>query len=758
MILDASIFSRAIKFLDVSELKKIQNKEGSEVVLGRLTSMTGSTLQYGGVKVRSVPDKFEDGKVVRVTKEINSVYSQVETPSGATFKNVMEELNKLGLFPVLFPVYLKGTVGGFIATNGSGFGSYRFGFVSYKKNVHSLENDLAYLMVAKYTELIETKDENYHAWSGIMQDDGSVTFYSPAFYSSLIPSGERASVDTWKLIKEIDDRASKTVKRGYVPLIVRSTMEKLPKVRSSINMEYSLGYVVNYNSPVKYGVLLGSIEETRVPEILSFLKENPDVYPWPALQEYDEVHKLIISKVKKAEIKVPKRLVKMRNEFEEGMRCVNCGACLDSCLSFRVTKNPLYSPPGRFGRMLNEANADYCFGCKECEDACPVGIPISSITETIPKYNEEFEKLFVETPKADADIKQLVADLETRYKNRPVFLLFAGCSTKYDPLGLKGFLGFLSSSNGNLPSGLSPRVSLMDGECCGFADYVSGNESEAKKYVDKIKVLKDQLGAQGVYFLCPEGLYVYNKLSGDKGVLAYDVVKDSVGEGEVHAGCWARKLGIEGKHSECAGIWTMTYKGKSFPINIKNYLTICPFSTWKFGTTSVYSKFIIKDENRQETSKSNFNDTDLLNVIIDSINRSLLAAADEIAGKVYFWKAGGSQYFVLISSSIAKKYFYKILFENITKNKEVKEATREIIVNKPLFDEKIKSISEIISHQDFSSVVTELQKKILQSQNLEYSMSDVVNSKEFVEALSKISKTIVSPTIISDALAEAAYL
>lgn len=756
MILDASIFSRAVKFLDANDLKKIQNKEEGEVVLGRLTSMAGSTLQYGGVKVRSAPDKFEDGKVVRVKKEINSVFSQVEVPSGAKFKNVVEELNKLGLFPVLFPVYLNGTVGGFIATNGSGFGSYRFGFVNYKKNVHSLENDLAYLTVAKYTEVIETKDENFYAWSGIIQDDGSLTFYSPAFYSSLIRS-DKSSVDTWKLVTEVNDKASRSVKRGYVPLIIRSTIEKVSKVRSSLNMEYNLGYVINYNSPMKYGVILGSIEESRVPEVFSFLKENPDVYPWPSLQDYNEVHKLIISKVKKAEIKVPKRLVRMRNEFEEAMRCVNCGACLDSCISFKVTKNPLYSPPGRFGRMLNETNADYCFGCKECEDACPVDIPISSITETLPKYNEEFEKLFVETPKANLDVKHLVSDLENKYKNRPVFLLFAGCSTKYDPLGLKGFLGFLSS-NGNLPSGLSPRVFLMDGECCGFADYISGNETEAKKYVEKIKVLKDQLGAQGVYFLCPEGLYVYNKLSGDKGVLAYDVVKGSVQDGEVHAGCWARKLGIEGKYSECAGIWTMTYKGKSFPINVKNYSTICPFSTWKFGTTSVYSKFIVKDMDRQEESKKTFNDTDLLNVIIDSINRSLLAAADEMAGKVYFWKSGGSQYFILISSSIAKKYFYKILFENVTKNKEVKDATREIIVNKPLFDEKIKSISEIISHQDFSSVVTELQKKILESPNLEYSMSDVVKSKEFVEALNKISMSIVSPTIISDALAEAAYI
>jgi hypothetical protein len=37
-------------------------------------------------------------------------------------------------------------------------------------------------------------------------------------------------------------------------------------------------------------------------------------------------------------------------------------------------------------------------------------------------------------------------------------------------------------------------------------------------------------------------------------------------------------------------------------------------------------------------------------------------------------------------------------------------------------------------------------------------MSDIVNSKEFADAINKITKSIVSPNIIMDAIAEAAYL
>jgi len=758
LILDASIFSRAVKFLDAADIKLITSKEEKEITIGRLTSLDGKLIPYENVKVRNAPQRFPEGKVMRIEKEINSVYSQISVPAGATFKDVIEETSKTGLFPVLFPLYLNGTVGGFVATNGSGFGSYRFGFNNYKKAVHSMENDTVYMLAGKYKEVIETDSENSYAWSGIIREDGSISYYSPAFYSSLLPQDGGRTYETFQLIKEIHESASKVVKRDYVPFLLRVSIERLSTVRSALNAEYRAGYIINYNSPSKFGVLLGAVEESRIPEILSFLKDNPDVYPWPSLQNYEEIHKQIIKRVKKAEVRVPKRLAGMREEFLEGMRCVNCGICLDSCTAFKVTNNAMYSPPGRFALMLTSENADYCFGCKECEEACPVGIPISTITETLPKYNKEFEKLTVDTPKASYEAKQLVTELEKKYKNRPIFLLFTGCSTKYDPLGLKGFLGFLLTSEGKLPSGMSPRVYLMDGDCCGFADYLAGNEEEAKKYVEKIKTLKSQLGAQGVYFLCPEGLYVYNKLSGDRGVLAYDLLKGGVNQDDVHAGCWAKKLGVHGKYGECAGTMAMTYKGKSFPISMKSYMTICPFSTWKFGTVSVYSKFVVKDLDAQALSNRTFNDTDLVNVIIDAINKSLLNAADEIAGKVYFWRSGGPQYFTLISASLAKKYFYKSLFENITKNKDLKETIKEVITNKDLFREKINSISELISHQDFNSLVTELQRKILESPNLEYSMSDIVNSKEFADAINKITKSIVSPNIIMDALAEAAYL
>jgi heterodisulfide reductase subunit C len=760
VILDASVFSRAAKYIDPNDFKKFYPKEEMEITLGRLTSMNGTLLKLNNVKVRSSPERTSDGKAATIIEQVNNVYAKFQVPAGATFSDVIAETEKEGFYPALFPMYLEGTVGGFVATNGSGFGSYRFGFVNFKKPVHVLENDNVKMLAVKYNELLESKTEIPYAWSGIIYEDGTTLYYSPVYYSSLISEQDRGNINTGDLIKKIHQQTKKVIKRDYIPVILRTSVDNLPRIKSSFNMDYACGYVINHNSPSKQGVLIGSIEESRISDLMIFLKSNAEVYPWPSLSEYEEIHKFIINKLrilKKPEVKIPKRFTRARNEYIDSMKCINCGICLNSCLSFKITKNPLYSPPGRFGRILTERDADFCFGCKECEESCPVGIQISSIMEVLPKFNETYEKLSVDTPKASLDIKQMVMELDSKYRNKPVFLLVSGCATKYDPLGLKGFLGFLHSSNGNLPPGMSPRVNLIDGECCGFPEYISGNEEEARKYVMRIRELKEQVGAQGVYFLCPEGLYVYNKLSEDNGILAYDILKANVNQEEVHAGCWAKKLGITGGHGECAGVWAMSYKGGTFPITVKNYSTICPFSTWKFGTASVYSKFVIKDIGTQQTSSS-FNDTDLVEIIIDSVKRSLLNAADEIAGKVYFWKSGGSQYFILISSSIAKKYFYKTLFENITKNQQLKEATKEIIANKTLFNEKINSISEIISHQSFDDAITKLQQKILQSPNLEYSMKDVVNSNDFLNALNRISKLIITPSIISDALAEAAYL
>jgi glycolate oxidase iron-sulfur subunit len=73
--------------------------------------------------------------------------------------------------------------------------------------------------------------------------------------------------------------------------------------------------------------------------------------------------------------------------------CVQCGLCLSSCPTFRVTGDETMSPRGRIALMrlvqLDDApvEADVlrafesCVQCRGCEPACPSGVPYGSLIE-----------------------------------------------------------------------------------------------------------------------------------------------------------------------------------------------------------------------------------------------------------------------------------------------------------------------------------------------------------------------------------------
>jgi len=130
---DASLFSRALTTIEVKSLEKYMVKEEKEVVIGRLTSMSGEIIKYLNPKFIISPTSLSSGKKIEELDSDSSVYSSVKVAPGITFEELITELKKISKVPVLFPLYLQGSVGGFIATNGSGFGSYKFGFVKRKK-------------------------------------------------------------------------------------------------------------------------------------------------------------------------------------------------------------------------------------------------------------------------------------------------------------------------------------------------------------------------------------------------------------------------------------------------------------------------------------------------------------------------------------------------------------------------------------------------------------------------------------------------
>ncbi|AWR96648.1 FAD-binding protein [Acidianus sulfidivorans JP7] len=735
-------------------------QEPKEVVVGKLTSMSGDILNYLNPKIVVPKNRFQDGSIFKFQNEKKFGLDLVEVPAGVSFEELINALDKEGYFPILFPIYLKGTVGGFISTNGSGFGSYKYGFVRSRVSLYELKDvHTANILVSKYSEVIELDQEVPFAWSGIIID-GVFKYYLPASYSSILHV-KGPSISTKSVIEEISKISTSLLKRDYIPVCFRSTNWSL---LNSAPMEKKIGYIINYNSPLRNYVLCGDIKYDELGQVFDFLKKNPSVLPFPGLQDYKEIHKTIMDKYKK-EIRIPKNLEKYRLQFTEASKCINCGICLDTCLTYNTTKNVVYSPVGKFNRLLSgETNFEYCLGCKNDEDVCPVKIPISSLTtEFLPQISSSKQNISIQLENLPNRIKDLENMIESKYKNNPIFLLFVGCAYKYDPLGVEGFLDFIIENGNKIDKRFSPRIKLIDGMCCGFDKYMSGNIEGAKLDVNKILELKQRLNASGIYFLCPEGLYVYNSLSKDKGVLAFEVVKPFL-NGKIHAGCWARKLGIDGDDKECAGLFLTSYQDSEIPLNRKdNVLTICPFSTWKFSSKSVYSNFLKAIQAIPTSmlidnySSLQVSDQVLLDIVKKSLIQSVNESVDDIADKLANWVMGGSNYFMLLIIPIIRKKFVEIFKSTIRKNSDLLNYIKFMSKNQVLMNDKIDKISSAASSIDYYDVVNDLIPKISTSSKLEYDARNIVNDDRFKSVMNEVIKKIVTSRILSDIFNEISF-
>jgi len=753
MLFDASVFSRALKLMGSEAFRKFMVQEGREIIVGRGTSLYGGILQFQNPRAISPPTRLEDGSIYRVESS-DGPYSRLTVPAGVTFRELIERLSREDIFPALFPVYVEGTIGGFVATNGSGFGSYKFGFVNAKKRVHELK-DPNYVSVlgVRYPEVVESTKESKFSWSGVITQEGAY-YYIPEAYSDSVQE-KRGSLSTAELVKNITSRTEKIIKRDYLPVCLRS---EYLEVIDQFQAEWGVGYIVNYNSPARYYVKCGSVEESRLEDLFSYLRKNPRVLPFPNLMEYTELHKAILNRAE-FELKVPKNLGQFRLQYQEALKCVNCSLCLNACLAYRVTQDYTRSPPGKFARLISgDQEFEQCFGCMECQDACPVGVKIASVTEVLPRLNKTKSTLNVETPPVSQRIREQEKLIENTYKNKPPFMLFVGCASKYDLDGLEGFLHFLRDYGNDLS--YSPRVKLIDGRCCGFEKYIAGDVEGAKSDAIRIREMKDKLGLQGVYFLCPEGLYVYNSLSGDKGILAYDLVKDKV-KGRVHVGCWMRKMGYSGGDNECAGTFLTVYSGKLVQLKNKDVLTICPFSTWKYNTKSVYSTFLKRDVQQASLPKEEIlvEEQELVSWMMEAFKNAVILSADEVADRANSWNLGGKNYFVLLATPVIRKKFVNLMIQRLSTNREVKRYFSVILGSAGTLQEKTSRWTEVLNGINFDELTEELVKRVLNSPKLEYGSRDLVSGKDFREVIKNdVLKKVITPSVLQEIVRNVAYM
>ena len=84
----------------------------------------------------------------------------------------------------------------------------------------------------------------------------------------------------------------------------------------------------------------------------------------------------------------------LRNtKFENILKCVHCGLCLDSCPTYRELQDEKDSPRGRLylmrglweGELKMESSVieplNRCLDCRACETACPSGVPYGELLE-----------------------------------------------------------------------------------------------------------------------------------------------------------------------------------------------------------------------------------------------------------------------------------------------------------------------------------------------------------------------------------------
>ena len=88
----------------------------------------------------------------------------------------------------------------------------------------------------------------------------------------------------------------------------------------------------------------------------------------------------------------------LASEFQEVLRCIRCGACLNTCPAYRQIGGHGYGSiyPGPIGAVISPLLGGYdefkelpyaCSLCNACNSVCPVRIPLAQLILKTPREN-----------------------------------------------------------------------------------------------------------------------------------------------------------------------------------------------------------------------------------------------------------------------------------------------------------------------------------------------------------------------------------
>ena len=769
MLTDASPFSRALWYIDVDRVRKFTEKR-DQIIVGRGTNLDGYLVEVESSFVQPSKAVMSNGKELELVSR-GDIFSEYRVAPGLTFRKLLDLLKGEGVFPALMPTYLEGTVGGFVATNGSGIGSYKFGFVKGKKEVHRFDGEGVIIKTVRYEKLLVLENENPLAWTGELFE-GHTFYYVPDIYEDLVGKEYINIVNLADYISKVTSYVSSFLKKGNVLAGLRVGVNEVQDVLAQMKPEKYYGYVIKNNAPSKEMALVISLPREQLDDFFNVLRRSKSVKPYLSLRDFSRAHQEILKEFRKREILVPRQFRGYSELYFQAASCINCGLCLDSCKAFQATGNILYSPPGKYGQLLISPEAlEACFGCEAEASKCPVGIEIGKVNiEFINNISKNKLHVSIDTTPLPNNIKSLEAEINRKYANRSVFILFVGCAYKYDPGGVERALRFLYNNGDELKPPFSPRVKIIDGKCCGFSDYMNGNISAAKSAVDSIERERVLSNAVGVYFFCPEGLYVYRKFGGNNGYLLYEAVKDfaEIDRDKLNIGCWGKKVGLEGEVRECAALSITNYHTSPILPHHRDYVTVCPFASWKFMTDSVYSKLKVNEvlEVQQipvptatETRRVDAVNK-LINEVVGSYANALTATADLIAEKVNSIQSGGYSFFTLVVIPLLSNALIKSMSKEITSKKENSDIlayVKSIANDQTSLQEVSGLIVSALRSLNTRDLAVKLQKAILSSAKLDYNYRGLVESNEMVDSLEKAIKQSISPRLVEQVLRSIAF-
>jgi hypothetical protein len=270
--------------MDLAPLSKL-TEDRPQIVVGRATNLDGYLVEVSAHKVVQSPSKLPDNKEVELV-ESRKLYATYRVAPGITFERLLELLKGEGVYPALMPTYLKGTVGGFVASNGSGIGSYEFGFVRNLKTVHLMYGNTEVLLkTVKGERLIEIATEIPLSWHGELKD-GSWTYYVPEIYEDLVSKEAIRKVNAYDLIGEIHRKVSSLLSPDHFIAPLRIPFDRFTTIINQVKfIENYYAYLINFNSTTKQVALIGSIKRDDLDNYFELLRKNPEIKPFLSLRE-----------------------------------------------------------------------------------------------------------------------------------------------------------------------------------------------------------------------------------------------------------------------------------------------------------------------------------------------------------------------------------------------------------------------------------------------------------------------------------------